>query len=94
MSLRKTTDKVSPHATLVLGDWKWLVLKVNQPSKNPHDAQQYATWFVAVKSPHTFGSYEMGDNYAHEILSSGAELVHQSPEFEEYINGHQKESND
>lgn len=88
MSLRKTTDKISPHATLVLGSWKWLVLKVNQPSRNPFNKKEYATWFVAVKSPNTFGSYEMGDNWSEEILSAGAELVHQSKEFEEYINGH------
>lgn len=88
MSLRKTADQISPHATYVLGDWKWLVLKVNQPSKDPRDEEKYATWFVSVKSPHTFGSYEMGDNYSSEILKCGAELVHQSKEFEEYMNGH------
>ena len=88
--MRKTTDKISPHATFVLGNWKWLVLKVNQPSRNPFNDTAYATWFVAVKSPHTFGSYEMGDNYSAEILHAGAELVHQSTEFEEYINGHRR----
>lgn len=88
MSLRKTADQVSPHATYVLGDWKWLVLKVNQPSKDPRDEKQYATWFVYVTSPMTFGGGDMGDNYSAEILSSGAELVHSTKEFEEYINGH------
>jgi|TARA_Y100000310_G_scaffold66508_1_gene61836 hypothetical protein len=47
--------------------WTWHVLKKYQrPDKeadNPH-----ARWFCAVKSPFTFGSYEMGDVYRSEIL--------------------------
>ena len=88
MGLRKTAEQHSPHATYVLGDWKWLVLKVNQPSRDPRDKEKYATWFVYVTSPHTFGGGDMGDNYSEEILKSGAQLVHQSKEFEEYMNGH------
>jgi hypothetical protein len=85
MSLRKTANMATPHATYVAGTWTWKVLKVNQPKKSPH-REQYATWFVAAKSPNTFGSWEMGDTYAQEVIRFG-QLESATDEFREYING-------
>ena len=31
---------------------------------------EYARWFVAVKSPHTHGSWELGDEYAKNVIDS------------------------
>jgi hypothetical protein len=82
MSLRKTADMATPHAVYRAGDWEWKVLKVNAPKKGPH--ADYATWFVAAKSPMTFGSWEMGDTYAAEVLRFGT-LVEATDEFKEYL---------
>ena len=50
------------------GTWEWKVLKKYQApdneAKNP-----YARWFCAVKSPGTYGGYELGDVYVREIKS-------------------------
>ena len=85
MSLRKTADIESPHATLVYRDWTWKVLKVNQVKRDPFDKKQYATWFVGAQSPHTYGSFELGDSYSAEILDIGV-IIQKTPEFEDYIN--------
>lgn len=46
--------------------WEWRVLKKWQaPDKETNNP--YARWFCAVKSPMTFGSYDMGDVYVSEI---------------------------
>jgi hypothetical protein len=84
VSIRKFRDKDDAYATYKAGeDWEWRVLKVNQPSKSP--LELYSTWMVAARSPMTFGSWEMGDTYAHEMLRFG-ELVESTPEFRAYIN--------
>lgn len=52
------------------GGWEWRVLKTyKQPANEAKD--KYARWFVAAKSPHTYGEFEMGDTYAAEILTYG-----------------------
>lgn len=54
--------------------WEWRVLKKYQtPEKEA--TNPYARWMCAVKSPHTFGSYDMGDTYIRDILDLGGELV-------------------
>lgn len=85
MSLRKTATQDAPHATFEAGSWVWKVLKVNQPAKSPRE--RFSTWMVAAKSEFTFGSYEMGDTYAHEVLRFGA-LTQSTPEFDEYMEKH------
>ncbi len=47
--------------------WTWHVLKKYQLEKNegPH-----SRWFCAVKSPFTYGSYELGDVYKEEVVSN------------------------
>ncbi len=85
-TLRKTADIDSPHArfTNEASGWEWRVLKVNQPKRGPH--AQYATWFCAVRSPHTYGSWELGDTYAKDVFTYGA-LVAQTDQFADYVQG-------
>jgi len=48
--------------------WDFKVLKINGgPNLSKILANPMASAFVAVKSPHTYGSYGMGDNYISEI---------------------------
>ena len=46
----------------------------------------YARWFVAAKSPYTHGSWEMGDDYAREILTYGT-LQEATSEWKELYTG-------
>jgi len=58
-----------------------LLLKTYQiPSKEKEN--QYARWFVAVKTPMTYGSYDMGDSYIREA-TMGLTLTYASPEYKE-----------
>jgi len=60
----KTREAGNPYAIYRSRDgrWEWRVLKTYQrpdmAAKNQH-----ARWFLAVRSPHTFGSFERGDDY-------------------------------
>lgn len=63
----KTRDVGDPYH-IFLGDngWEWRVLKRYQSPeaemKNP-----MARWLCAVRSPFTYGSWEYGDTYIHDI---------------------------
>lgn len=83
MSLRKTADKDTPHAIFRSpdGTWEWRVLKTYKAAKNEKN-DPYARWFVAVKSPYTFGSFELGDTYAGEVRTHGS-LVEATEEWRE-----------
>jgi len=48
------------------GSWEWRVLK-KYSSPKQEASNPYARWYVAVKSPNTFGSWEYGDSYAKDI---------------------------
>lgn len=49
------------------GTWEWRVLKKYQkPSLEAKN--QYARWFCAVRTPMTYGDYDMGDVYMREII--------------------------
>lgn len=87
MSLRKTATIEEPHATYMSEDrqWTWKILKVNQPAKSP--TEQFSTWFVAAKSPMTFGSWEYGDTYALDVTRYGY-WQSGTDEFEEYLEKH------
>ena len=50
--------------------WTWHVLKKYQNPDN-EAKNQYARWFVAAKSPLTYGSWEYGDTYVSEIKEYG-----------------------
>ena len=62
----KTRPIDNPYEIWRAGDWEWLVLKKWQNPKN-EKLNEYARWFCAVKSPFTYGAYEMGDVYVKEI---------------------------
>lgn len=84
MSLKKTADLESPHATFVneRAGWEWRVLKVYRAAKSDK-GDNYARWFLAAKSPHTFGEFEMGDTYINDVAGH-ATLKSATPEFHEY----------
>ena len=66
----KTREVEKPYAIYRNGDWEWRILKTYQhPDKEK--TNQYARWFVAAKSPMTYGSWEYGDTYAKEIQQYG-----------------------
>ena len=67
----KTRSVENPYHIIVQGDWEWRVLKRYQ-SPAAERANPYARWFVAVKSPMTYGSWEMGDSYISEIPTAVA----------------------
>jgi hypothetical protein len=45
------------------GGWEYRVLKAN--TTNP--GKPGGSWYCAVKSPHTFGGFDMGDTYITDI---------------------------
>ena len=48
------------------GQWEWHVLKkYKAPKSEVKDG--YARWFCAVKSPFTYGGFELGDCYVIDI---------------------------
>ena len=50
--------------------FEWRVLKKYQtPAKEAEN--KFARWFCAVKSPMTYGSWEMGDVYARDVKTYG-----------------------
>lgn len=67
----KTVKVEQPYATFTNAQgWEWRVLKTYQSAKKEKD-NPYARWFVAAKSPLTYGSWEYGDTYAQEIEQYG-----------------------
>jgi len=67
----KTAKVDAPYLIIVQGDWEWRVLKRYQ-SPEGERANPYARWFVAVRSPMTYGSWEYGDTYIREIPTAVA----------------------
>ena len=64
----KTTDLDHPYEIWKPfdGTWEWRVLKKYQkPSKEKDN--RFARWFCGVKSPFTYGSFELGDVYISDI---------------------------
>ena len=50
------------------GSWQWRVLKKYQkPSKEA--INPYARWYCAVKSPHTYDTWEYGDTYVKDVIT-------------------------
>ena len=78
----KTVAKDQPYAVYQRGDWEWLVLKTYQLPKNEAKNSD-ALWFVAAKSDLNYGEFEMGDEYAANILRFG-KLVQCTPEWKEH----------
>ena len=67
----KTVKVEQPYAIFTNAQgWEWRVLKTYQAAKKEKD-NPYARWFVAVRSPLTYGSWEYGDTYSREIKEYG-----------------------
>lgn len=83
---RKAADIDSPYAVFTgYGGWEWRILRTyKQPSSEAKDP--YARWFVAAKSPLTYGSWELGDTYKSEVMRHGR-LSEATPEFYEAYKG-------
>lgn len=64
-TMLKTRKADNPYEVWVYGDWTWKVLKKYQAD----DHKPFAKWLVAAQSPGTFGGWDMGDNYAAEIMA-------------------------
>ena len=63
--------------------WEWRVLKKYQsPEKEAENP--YARWFCAVKSPMTFGSYDMGDTYVKDIKGFARKVEFKPEELEQW----------
>lgn len=52
------------------GSWEWRVLKKWQVD----DDKPFARWFCGVKSPATFGSFDMGDVYVADIKANARRI--------------------
>ena len=78
--LGKARSINDPYAVFRRGDWTWKLLKAyKSPQSEAKDP--YARWFVGAKSPATFGSYELGDDYKKSILDQKPILVSSSEAF-------------
>jgi hypothetical protein len=78
------TRKVSKaYATFQRAAWEWRVLKTYQLPQN-ENKNRYARWLVAAKSPHTFGSWEIGDTYVKDLLAiPGIRMIQADEEFKD-----------
>ena len=52
------------------GSWEWRVLKKWQVD----DDKPYARWFCGVKSPFTYGSFELGDTYVKDVKQNAIKV--------------------
>ena len=63
---RRTTVQ-KPHAIFRHGLWEWRILKRNSRSAQGELDNPLATWYCAVHSPYTQGTYDLGDTYISDI---------------------------
>ena len=79
--LGKSRTKEAPYAIFKgygpFGETEMRLLKTYQVPAN-EGKNQYARWFVAVKSEMTYGSYDMGDSYIREA-TMGLTRVYADP---------------
>jgi hypothetical protein len=64
----KTRKQDNPYLVFEAGAWTWKVLKSYQGD----NAKEYARFFVAVTSPMTYGSADLGDEYVKGIVDHGS----------------------
>lgn len=66
----KTVKVDSPYAIYKNDrtNFEHRVLKTYQ-SKDKESKNEYARWFVASRSPYTYGSWEYGDIYVKDVIS-------------------------
>lgn len=76
----KTRDVDDPYAVFKFGSIEIRLLKTYQLPKN-EEKNIYAWWFVAAKSPMTYGRWEYGDTYKREVLP--LRQIASSPEYDQ-----------
>lgn len=78
----KERDLKNPYEIWVSfdGTWTWRVLKKWQID----DDKLFGRWFCAVKSPFTFGSFDIGDVYVKEIKENSRKMTEE--EMKEELN--------
>ena len=70
----KTRKLENPYEIWVgPANFEWRVLKKYQNTEN-EAKNAHARWFCAVKSDMTYGEYEYGDTYVHDIKEYGTKL--------------------
>jgi hypothetical protein len=83
--ISKSRDKDNPYAIFKgigpFGDTEVRVLKAYQKPALENE-NNYARWFIAVKSDYTYDSYDMGDSYINDCVR-GLELTFASDQFKE-----------
>lgn len=70
----KTVDINNPYEVWKneSAGWEWRILKKWQADDN----KPYARWMCAVKSPMTFGGYDMGDTYAKDVKDYAHKVIY------------------
>jgi hypothetical protein len=66
----KTRDKDNPYEVWQAGAWEWRVLKKYQVD----DSKPYARWLCAVRSPFTYGGFDVGDCYVQDITRNARKV--------------------
>lgn len=62
----KTRDVEEPYEIWEGNGFEYRVLKKYQTPEN-EAKNPYARWFLATRSPYTFGSWEYGDGYVADV---------------------------
>jgi len=66
-NLANKTRKIDePYEVWEADGWEWRVLRKYQNTEN-EAKNEYARWLCGVKSPFTYGKFEMGDVFVREI---------------------------
>ena len=71
----KRRDVDNPYEVWIIPgtEWEFRVLKKYQNEEN--EAQnRWARWYLATKSPYTYGSFELGDGYAADVKGSAVKV--------------------
>jgi len=70
------------QAIFLKGHLKLVAAGMTPPRTYKHGANEddFSRWFIAAKSDATFGSFELGDTYARDVLNYGL-LVAATPEW-------------
>ena len=64
MFSKRSVKAEDPQAVFSGGDFEYRVLKTYQND----DAKPFARWFLATRSPFTYGSFELGDGYVRDVV--------------------------
>lgn len=61
--------------------FQWRVLKKYQ-APEAEKSNPYARWFLATRSPFTFGSFELGDGYVRDVVNYGSKIFDETTDGE------------